>query len=336
MKRVKYDGMECNFEKEHNPALRPFKIYCANPQAPSIKFWTSILKRLVPDRTQEEPASCVPEKNGEESLIAETARQAKKHRQQKNCYAGCSDAGAASEMEMGRTPNREEMSGSEKELETKQAIQNTDSRLKNQCFQNLICGCGALFMMTRDNNLCRQCHREPETLAHVLGSCPHSEVLRNSRHHRIHSMIAEQFRSINFQVFEEVHGLADNGSTRKIDMIAIPPNNNNGYIIDPTVRFEKQKSQPEDVNREKNDIYRKQASLVYRSSTRVCVRNCVSIRRPEFECSGPQLEGPEFECSGPQLEGPEFECSGPQLEGPEFEYSGLSLKVCGSRYCELE
>ncbi|KAJ4425507.1 hypothetical protein ANN_27701 [Periplaneta americana] len=55
-------------------------------------------------------------------------------------------------------------------------------------------------------------------------------------------------------------------------------------------------------------------TLVYRSSTRVCFRICVSIRRPEFECSGPQLEGPEFECSGPQL------------EGPEFEYSELSLK----------
>ncbi|KAJ4427909.1 hypothetical protein ANN_23918 [Periplaneta americana] len=68
----------------------------------------------------------------------------------------------------------------------------------------------------------------------------------------------------------------------------------------------------------------KQARLVCRSSTRVCVRICVSIRRPEFECSGPQLEGPEFECSGPQL------------EGPQFEYSELSLKVCGSRYCELE
>ncbi|KAJ4439736.1 hypothetical protein ANN_07864 [Periplaneta americana] len=105
---------------------------------------------------------------------------------------------------------------------------------------------------TRDKILCRRCHREPETLAHVLGSCPHGEVLGNSRHHRIRSMIAEQFRSINFQVFEEVHGLADNGSTRRIDMIDIPPNNNNGYIIDPTVRFEKQKSQPEDVNREKN------------------------------------------------------------------------------------
>ncbi|KAJ4437031.1 hypothetical protein ANN_17165 [Periplaneta americana] len=53
----------------------------------------------------------------------------------------------------------------------------------------------------------------------------------------------------------------------------------------------------------------KQARLVCGSSTRVCVRICVSIRRSEFECSGPQLEGPEFECSGPQLEGPEFECS---------------------------
>ncbi|KAJ4450687.1 hypothetical protein ANN_02116 [Periplaneta americana] len=68
----------------------------------------------------------------------------------------------------------------------------------------------------------------------------------------------------------------------------------------------------------------KQASLVYRSSTRVCVRNCVSIRRPEFECSGPQLEGPEFQCSGPQL------------EGPEFEYSELSLKTIAFSRREIE
>ncbi|KAJ4429792.1 Dynein heavy chain 2, axonemal [Periplaneta americana] len=66
--------------------------------------------------------------------------------------------------------------------------------------------------------------------------------------------------------------------------------------------------QPEDPKLSKPE----QAS---QSSTRVCVRICVSIRRPEFECSGPQLEGPEFECSGPQL------------EGPEFEYSELSLKI---------
>ncbi|KAJ4445134.1 hypothetical protein ANN_06935 [Periplaneta americana] len=58
---------------------------------------------------------------------------------------------------------------------------------------------------------------------------------------------------------------------------------------------------------------REQASQsLYRSSTRVCVRNCISIRRPEFECSGPQLEG------------------------PEFEYSGLSLKTKKDRFRKYE
>ncbi|KAJ4426968.1 hypothetical protein ANN_26767 [Periplaneta americana] len=46
----------------------------------------------------------------------------------------------------------------------------------------------------------------------------------------------------------------------------------------------------------------------------VCVRICVSIRRPEFECSGPQLEGPEFECSAV---GGKFECSELSLKDPK-------------------
>ncbi|KAJ4439026.1 hypothetical protein ANN_14982 [Periplaneta americana] len=33
------------------------------------------------------------------------------------------------------------------------------------------------------SNLCRRCDREFETLAHVLGACPHGELLRNTRHH---------------------------------------------------------------------------------------------------------------------------------------------------------
>ncbi|KAJ4433935.1 hypothetical protein ANN_16254 [Periplaneta americana] len=43
-----------------------------------------------------------------------------------------------------------------------------------------------------------------------------------------------------------------------------------------------------------------------------CVRSCVSVRSPEFECSGPQLGD------------------------LSSKFSGLSLKVWGSRYCELE
>ncbi|KAJ4437286.1 hypothetical protein ANN_17424 [Periplaneta americana] len=43
-----------------------------------------------------------------------------------------------------------------------------------------------------------------------------------------------------------------------------------------------------------------------------CVRSCVSVRSPEFEYSGSQLED------------------------LSSKFSGLSLKVWGSRYCELE
>ncbi|KAJ4447298.1 hypothetical protein ANN_09302 [Periplaneta americana] len=40
------------------------------------------------------------------------------------------------------------------------------------------------------DNRCRHCHKEVETLAHVLGSCPHGEVLRNARLHQVRSIIA--------------------------------------------------------------------------------------------------------------------------------------------------
>ncbi|KAJ4437782.1 hypothetical protein ANN_13720 [Periplaneta americana] len=59
-------------------------------------------------------------------------------------------------------------------------------------------------------------------------------------------------------------------------------------------------------------------------------QSCVAVKpasRPKFDLSCVRNCG---------AGSPEFECSGQQLEGPEFEYSGLSLKVCGSRYCELD
>ena len=107
---------------------------------------------------------------------------------------------------------------------------------------------------TMDTNHCRHCHNEIETLSHVLGSCPHGETLRNARHHKIRSSIAKALRDSGFKVYEEVHGLSTCGSSRRIDMIAFN-NNKMGYIIDPTVRFETSKNQPDDVNNEKKQIY---------------------------------------------------------------------------------
>ncbi|KAJ4450236.1 hypothetical protein ANN_01655 [Periplaneta americana] len=52
---------------------------------------------------------------------------------------------------------------------------------------------------------CRHCRSEKETLAHILGACPHGEQLRNSRHHKIRSLLPSALRGKDYQVEEEVH-----------------------------------------------------------------------------------------------------------------------------------
>ena len=52
-----------------------------------------------------------------------------------------------------------------------------------------------------------------------------------------------------------MHCLAENGSTKRIDIIVISRLARKGYILDPTVRFESAKSQPSDVNMEKKAHY---------------------------------------------------------------------------------
>ncbi|KAJ4444551.1 hypothetical protein ANN_06346 [Periplaneta americana] len=48
------------------------------------------------------------------------------------------------------------------------------------------------------DNRCRHCHNEVETLAHVLGSCPHGEAMRNARHHQVRSIIAAVLKDVNY------------------------------------------------------------------------------------------------------------------------------------------
>lgn len=118
-----------------------------------------------------------------------------------------------------------------------------------------VCAVRSLPGRSQDNTLCRRCHREHETLAHVLGACPYGEVLRNHRHHTIRHMIANSMRDHGYSVYEEVSGLATDGSNRRIDMIAFLPSNKAGYILDPTIRFETHNGQPEEVDAEKKSIY---------------------------------------------------------------------------------
>ena len=67
---------------------------------------------------------------------------------------------------------------------------------------------------SQGDNLCRRCHREFETLAHVLGACTYGELLRNSRHHAARSAIANAPREQGYEAYEEVHDVAQDGSHR--------------------------------------------------------------------------------------------------------------------------
>ena len=107
---------------------------------------------------------------------------------------------------------------------------------------------------SQDNHR-RRCLNEIETLAHVLGSCTFGETVRISRHHRIHLLIAQALQEKHLNVHEEVPGIADNGGTRRVDIIAITPDASAAVILDPTVRFETYADQPIEVNLEKRNIY---------------------------------------------------------------------------------
>jgi hypothetical protein len=106
-----------------------------------------------------------------------------------------------------------------------------------------------------DGTQCRHCCAEKETLGHVLGSCQRGNLIRNQRHHGIRSILAKGFKENGYQVAEEVHCIATNGSTRRVDIIAY--SDKKGYILDPTIRIENGDgdAQSNAVDLEKKDIY---------------------------------------------------------------------------------
>ena len=63
-------------------------------------------------------------------------------------------------------------------------------------------------------NHCRHCS-EYETLPHVLGTCPHGEILRIKRHNIIRSMIAQALRSKGMEVYKEVTCYGRTGQYKK-------------------------------------------------------------------------------------------------------------------------
>jgi len=102
------------------------------------------------------------------------------------------------------------------------------------------------------DNRCRHCD-EIETLGHVLGFCDRGYLLRNTRHNTVRTLIADEFRRLKWNVYEEVHCINPSRSTQRIDILIYK--NEKSYILDPTIRFETVGNQPEEVNLEKKAHY---------------------------------------------------------------------------------
>ncbi|KAJ4434321.1 hypothetical protein ANN_22878 [Periplaneta americana] len=109
------------------------------------------------------------------------------------------------------------------------------------------------------DNRCRHYHNEVETLAHVLGFCPHGEALRNPRHQQVRSIIATAIKDADYNTFEEVHGLSVTGTTRHIDIIAFKDSTRSGFVIEPAVLLETNEEQSAEgyKNHHKNQHHNK-------------------------------------------------------------------------------
>ncbi|GAU93514.1 hypothetical protein RvY_05444 [Ramazzottius varieornatus] len=111
---------------------------------------------------------------------------------------------------------------------------------------------------SKDGPACRApgCEAERETLSHVLGSCHKGNLLRNARHNKIRTTIAEALRGKDgLKVYEEVPCIAEKYSSRRVDIIIIDRGKSQAWIVDPTVRYEGGDQQATEVDNEKKRIY---------------------------------------------------------------------------------
>ena len=109
---------------------------------------------------------------------------------------------------------------------------------------------------TSDTVLCRKCGKEKETPAHVIGFCPSNKIQIIKRHNRSTHRVKSLMTMKQWTCFEEVHARDELGSNRFSDIIAFDSKSNRAFIVDPTIRFETNKTdQDESVKEEKSKIY---------------------------------------------------------------------------------
>ena len=103
---------------------------------------------------------------------------------------------------------------------------------------------------------CRRCGNENETITHVLGTCDFGHDRRVERHHVVKRRIHALLQDNGFVCVDEASCTDKMGSSRRIDILAFDTKSDRAFIIDPTIRFEKNEDIDEVVQKEKERIYR--------------------------------------------------------------------------------
>ena len=79
--------------------------------------------------------------------------------------------------------------------------------------------------------------------------------MRTKRHHRVCDIIANSLREKAWTVFREDQNTNTNGDVRISDLVCINNTMSTGLILDPTIRWEKNLEQADEVNAEKRNHY---------------------------------------------------------------------------------
>ncbi|KAJ4442871.1 hypothetical protein ANN_04464 [Periplaneta americana] len=96
---------------------------------------------------------------------------------------------------------------------------------------------------------------ETETFGHVLGFCRKSELLRNNRHHKVRTGIADVLKRRRWKIHEEIHCVSILDSNRRADIVAIHRTLSKGTVLDPTIRFKRDALHAQHFDEEKRSIY---------------------------------------------------------------------------------
>ncbi|KAJ4441349.1 hypothetical protein ANN_11204 [Periplaneta americana] len=80
------------------------------------------------------------------------------------------------------------------------------------------------------------------------------ELLRNNRHHRARTAIANLLRNRGWEV-HEIHCVSEDDSHRRVDIIAIDRRTQKAMVLDPTIYFERDTNQALQINDDKRAKY---------------------------------------------------------------------------------